>query len=207
MHQRVRSLLPALRPQPRGNVHDWTTADAPDRCFEAGRHGWLKSMGWQWATLMLMSAISATPPGSCSCHTSRSIWHPRNHTGCSNRAIKTLKIPWTVTKSPGNTSSAHACSTLNAKLGFRNVPVRDFDAADLQRKLPERVAVLDYMLKAEHTAYLHCTAGTGRSPSVAAAYLHWCLAWPLERALAHVRDCRNCSSNTQAIRCARWPIG
>jgi protein-tyrosine phosphatase len=97
-------------------------------------------------------------------------------------------------------------AALNAKLAFRNVPVRDFDAADLQRKLPECVAVLDYMLKSGHTVYLHCTAGTGRSPSVAVAYLHWCLAWPLERALTHVRDCRTCSPNVEVIRCARWPI-
>jgi protein-tyrosine phosphatase len=93
-----------------------------------------------------------------------------------------------------------------AKLPFRNVPVTDFDAADLQRKLPECVAVLDRMLKAGYTVYLHCTAGTGRSPTVAAAYLHWCLAWPLERALAHVRDARDCSPNVEAIRSARWPI-
>ena len=95
-------------------------------------------------------------------------------------------------------------AALNAKLAFRNVPVRDFDAQDLQRKLPECVAVLDHMLKAGHTVYLHCTAGTGRSPSVAADYLHWCLAWPLETAVAHVRDRRNCSPNVESIRCARW---
>jgi protein-tyrosine phosphatase len=93
-----------------------------------------------------------------------------------------------------------------AKLRFRSVPVRDFDSADLQRKLPECVMVLDSMLKAGHTVYLHCTAGQGRSPTVAAAYLHWCLAWPLERALAHLRNARDCSPNEEAIHCARWPI-
>jgi len=97
-------------------------------------------------------------------------------------------------------------AALTAKLAFRSVPVRDFDTADLQRKLPECVMALDGMLKAGHTVYLHCTAGTGRSPTVAAAYLHWCLAWPLERALAHVRGARDCSPNVEAIRSARWPI-
>jgi protein-tyrosine phosphatase len=72
-------------------------------------------------------------------------------------------------------------AALNAKLAFRSLPVRDFDTQDLRRKLPECVAVLDYMLKAGHAVYLQCTAGTGRSPTVAAAYLHWCLAWPLDR--------------------------
>ena len=97
-------------------------------------------------------------------------------------------------------------AALTAKLAFRSVPVRDFDTADLQRKLPECVMALDGMLKAGHTVYLHCTAGTGRSPTVAAAYLHWCLAWPLERALTHVREARDCSPNMEAIRSARWPI-
>jgi len=96
-----------------------------------------------------------------------------------------------------------------ANLIFRSVPVRDFDASDLQQKLPTCIGpdcgmmMLDRMLKAGHTVYLHCTAGVKRSPTVAAGYLHWCLAWPLERALAHVRDVRDCSPNTEAIRCAR----
>ena len=97
-------------------------------------------------------------------------------------------------------------AALAAKLAFRNVPVRDFYTADLQRKLPECVQALDRMLKAGHSIYLHCTAGTGRSPTVAAAYLHWCLAWPLERALAHVREARDCSPSVEAIRCALWPV-
>ena len=96
-------------------------------------------------------------------------------------------------------------AALAANLTFRSVPVRDFDSADLQQKLPNCVVVLDGMLKADHTVYLHCTAGVGRSPTVAAAYLHWCLAWPLERALAHVREARDCSPNAEAIRRARWP--
>ncbi len=56
-----------------------------------------------------------------------------------------------------------------AKLTFQNVPVRDFNTTDLQRKLPDCVAVLDRMLKTGHTVYLHCTAGAGRLPIVAAA--------------------------------------
>jgi protein-tyrosine phosphatase len=96
-------------------------------------------------------------------------------------------------------------AALAANLTFRSVPVRDFDTADLERKLPNCVVQLDRMLQAGHTVYLHCTAGAGRSPTVAAAYLHWCLAWPLERALAHVREVRDCSPNAEAIRRARWP--
>lgn len=96
-------------------------------------------------------------------------------------------------------------AALAANLTFQSVPVRDFDTADLQRKLPNCVVVLDGMLKAGHTVYLHCTAGVNRSATVAAAYLHWCLAWPLERALAHVREVRDCSPNAEAICRAQWP--
>jgi protein-tyrosine phosphatase len=96
-------------------------------------------------------------------------------------------------------------AALAADLTFQSVPVRDFDTGDLQQKLPDCVLVLDRMLKTGHTVYLHCTAGVNRSATVAAAYLHWCLAWPLERALAHVRSARDCSPNAEAIRCAQWP--
>lgn len=96
-------------------------------------------------------------------------------------------------------------AALAANLSFQSVPVSDFDAEDLQRKLPKCVVVLDRMLKAGHTVYLHCTAGAGRSPTVAAAYLHWCLAWPLEQAVAHVHEIRACSPNVEAIRRTRWP--
>jgi atypical dual specificity phosphatase len=87
-----------------------------------------------------------------------------------------------------------------AEMGFRNVPVNDFDTADLQRKLPKCVLALDEMLKAGHVVYLHCTAGASRSPTVAAAYLHWCLAWSLEQALVCVCEARYCSPDAGAIR-------
>ncbi len=54
------------------------------------------------------------------------------------------------------------------------LPVRDFDPVDLREKLAECVRTLDRLLAASHSVYLHCTAGTGRSPTVAIAYLHWC---------------------------------
>jgi protein-tyrosine phosphatase len=92
-----------------------------------------------------------------------------------------------------------------AGLAFRSVPVVDFDSTDLQRKLPECVFALDGMLKAGHSVYVHCTAGVSRSPTVVAAYLHWCLDWPLKRALAHLRKTRDCHPNSDAIQRAEWP--
>jgi len=80
------------------------------------------------------------------------------------------------------------------------VPVRDFDASDLQQKLPECVAALSHLLEKGHTVYLHCTAGANRSPTVAIAYLHWRLGWDLGSAVKHVEQCRDCAPNVDAIR-------
>ncbi len=87
---------------------------------------------------------------------------------------------------------------------LRRVPVRDFDPEDLQAKLPECVRALDQLLSAGHSVFLHCTAGAGRSPTVAIAYLHWCRGWDLGQAAAHVKACRPCSPSLDAIRSAAW---
>lgn len=85
---------------------------------------------------------------------------------------------------------------------LRRVPVRDFDAVDLQDKLPACVSTLHWLLESGHTVYLHCSAGAGRSPTVAIAYLSWRCGWSLEQAVAHVTQCRPCSPNVEAIRLA-----
>lgn len=81
-------------------------------------------------------------------------------------------------------------------------PIRDFDSADLQDKLPGGVSILETLLESGHTVYLHCSAGAGRSPTVAIAYLCWRSGWGLDQALAHVVQCRPCSPNIDAIRLA-----
>jgi protein-tyrosine phosphatase len=83
-------------------------------------------------------------------------------------------------------------------------PVRDFDPEDLRDKLPGCVRALEQLLEAGHTVYLHCTAGVNRSPTVAAAYLHRCRGWDLERAIAFVKERRACSPEVDAIRLAVW---
>jgi protein-tyrosine phosphatase len=82
--------------------------------------------------------------------------------------------------------------------------VRDFDPADLREKLHECVRVLDSLLRASHSVYLHCTAGTGRSPAVAIAYLHRCWGWYLDIAAAYIKAHRPSSPNLEAIRLAAW---
>jgi protein-tyrosine phosphatase len=87
----------------------------------------------------------------------------------------------------------------DSKIDVRRVPVRDFDSDDLEIKLPICVATLNELIQSSHTVYLHCSAGAGRSPTVAIAYLFWRRDWDLDRALAHVTQCRPCSPCMEAI--------
>jgi protein-tyrosine phosphatase len=87
---------------------------------------------------------------------------------------------------------------------LRRVPVRDFDPVDLRKKLPECVRNLDELLAAGHSVYLHCTAGSGRSPTVAIAYLHWCRGWDLDQAVAYIKERRECVPKLEVIRLANW---
>lgn len=85
---------------------------------------------------------------------------------------------------------------------LHRLPVRDFDAVDLQSKLPACVSTLKELMQSGHAVYLHCSAGAGRSPTVAIAYLFWCDGWDLDTAVAHVQECRPCSPSIEAIRFA-----
>jgi len=81
----------------------------------------------------------------------------------------------------------------------RRIPVRDFDGLDLRNKLASCVKTLDELLSNGHTVYIHCNVGTGRSPSVAIAYLVWKQGWNLDDAIEHVTKVRSCSPNIDAI--------
>jgi len=89
------------------------------------------------------------------------------------------------------------CKQLGVEL--RRVPIRDFDGLDLQHKLPQSVEVLNALLSAGRTVYVHCNLGMSRSPSVVVAYLVWKRGWDLDEAVDHVTRCRSCSPNIEAI--------
>jgi Dual specificity phosphatase, catalytic domain len=97
--------------------------------------------------------------------------------------------------------------TYYRKLGIevRRVPVRDFDPGDLATKLPQCVLTLQELLDGGHTVYLHCTAGIGRSPTVAIAYLHWQCGMCLDEAYRHVRVRRTCSPTLDSSAMPRRP--
>ncbi len=81
-------------------------------------------------------------------------------------------------------------------------PVIDGSSADLRQQLPGCVLVLDKLLAAGHVVFLHCVSGIERAPSVAVAYLHWCLGYKLEEAEAFVIRRRGSRPDTDAIRFA-----
>ena len=82
---------------------------------------------------------------------------------------------------------------------IHRVPMRDFDYDDQEEKLPEAVSVLSKLLTSGHVVYLHCNAGTGRSPLVAMAYLHWCRKMTLEEAVSYVKERRPSFPNEELL--------
>ncbi len=84
----------------------------------------------------------------------------------------------------------------------RRVPVRDFDAEDLRRRLPEAARAVQDLLAAGHTLLVHCSAGVNRSPSTVIAYLHWYQKLDLSEAAEAVTSRRWCDPDVGTIRLA-----
>lgn len=82
--------------------------------------------------------------------------------------------------------------------------IRDFDPYDLRRKLPKAVSKLARFHKPSSggKVYIHCTAGLGRAPAVALAYMFWLRDWDLDAAFDHLRALRPCSPKIDAVRSA-----
>jgi protein-tyrosine phosphatase len=110
--------------------------------------------------------------------------------------LRALRVSW----EPLEASYRAACIKLT------RLPILDFDPIDLRAHLPVAVGALRNLLLSGHTVCLHCSAGTGRSPTVAIAYLHRSLGWHLDRAEAYVQQRRHCIPNLDAIRGASWSL-
>ena len=90
-----------------------------------------------------------------------------------------------------------------SSIDLLRLPVKE-EQIELREKLPECVRTLARLITAGRTVYLHCTAGVGRSPTVAIGYLHWFLGWELDAAVSHVKQARQCSPHLEALRLALW---
>ncbi len=84
-------------------------------------------------------------------------------------------------------------------LTLTRVPIRDFDPLDLRVRLALAADELDRLLQTHGRVYTHCTAGIGRAPAVAIAWLAWYRGLPLARAVEHVTGRRPCSPFVEAI--------
>lgn len=82
--------------------------------------------------------------------------------------------------------------------------IRDFDPFSLRRRLPGAVAKLHRAAEASPggTSYIHCTAGLGRAPGVALAYMWWVKQVPLDEAYSLLTGLRPCFPKVEAIRAA-----
>jgi hypothetical protein len=96
-------------------------------------------------------------------------------------------------------------------IAYERVPIRDQNPPSVRTHLPVAVGILDKAIEKldpEQRVYLHCHAGRGRSPSVAAAYLYWFkddidLDWALDRVK---RQRTNSTPYDDAIRGATYDI-
>ncbi len=84
---------------------------------------------------------------------------------------------------------------------LRRTPMVE-EQVQLRAKLYDGIQALSELLDEGHTVYLHCTAGIGRAPTVAIGYLHTCLGWDLDGAVAHVKLLRQCAPHVEALRLA-----
>ncbi|KAG6539203.1 phosphoglucan phosphatase LSF2, chloroplastic-like [Zingiber officinale] len=95
------------------------------------------------------------------------------------------------------------------EVGIRHMrrPATDFDPDSLRSQLPKAVSSLEWAIsKGKGRVYVHCTAGLGRAPAVAIAYLFWFCDMNLKMAYDNVTSKRPCGPNKRAIRGATYDL-
>ncbi|GLT38456.1 hypothetical protein SLA2020_127060 [Shorea laevis] len=86
-------------------------------------------------------------------------------------------------------------------------PARDFDPDSLRRELPKAVSSLEWAIsEGKGKVYVHCTAGLGRAPAVAIAYMFWFCGMNLNTAYDALTSKRPCGPNKRAIRGATYDL-
>ncbi|CAJ1404563.1 unnamed protein product [Effrenium voratum] len=83
-------------------------------------------------------------------------------------------------------------------------PIKDFDPLSLRKHLPDAVRRLAAELRAapEAVAYIHCTAGLGRAPATALAYMFFVEGMGLDDAYAKLYEVRRCHPQLNMVRAA-----
>ncbi|XP_054818281.1 phosphoglucan phosphatase DSP4, amyloplastic [Prosopis cineraria] len=85
--------------------------------------------------------------------------------------------------------------------------IRDFDAFDLRMRLSTVVSKLYKAINCNGgVTYIHCTAGLGRAPAVALAYMFWVQGYKLDEAYRLLLSKRPCFPKLDAIKSATADI-
>lgn len=95
------------------------------------------------------------------------------------------------------------------ELGIRHMrrPARDFDPDSLRNGLPKAVSSIEWAIsEGKGKVYVHCTAGLGRAPANAIAYMFWFLGMDLNSAYDALTSKRPCGPNKNAIRGATYDL-
>ncbi|KAL4334350.1 hypothetical protein GQ457_07G019660 [Hibiscus cannabinus] len=95
------------------------------------------------------------------------------------------------------------------QLGVHHIrkPARDFDPDSLRNILPRAVSSLEWAIsEGKGKVYVHCTAGLGRAPAVAIAYMFWFCGMNLNTAYEALTSERPCGPNKKAIRGATYDL-
>ncbi|WOG96982.1 hypothetical protein DCAR_0416321 [Daucus carota subsp. sativus] len=95
------------------------------------------------------------------------------------------------------------------KIGIRHMrrPARDFDGDSLRAGLPKAVSSLEWAIsEGKGRVYVHCTAGLGRAPAVAIAYLFWFGDMDLNTAYSFLTSKRPCGPNKRAVQGATYDL-
>ncbi|KAA8539503.1 hypothetical protein F0562_026195 [Nyssa sinensis] len=93
------------------------------------------------------------------------------------------------------------------KIRHMRRPARDFDPDSLRSGLPKAVSSLEWAIsEGKGKVYVHCTAGLGRAPAVAIAYMFWFCGMDLNTAYDTLTSKRPCGPNKRAIRGATYDL-
>ncbi|XP_066355734.1 phosphoglucan phosphatase LSF2, chloroplastic-like [Miscanthus floridulus] len=95
------------------------------------------------------------------------------------------------------------------ELGIQHIrrPAVDFDPDSLRSQLPKAVLALEWAIsQRKGRVYVHCTAGLGRAPAVAIAYMFWFENMDLNTAYKKLTTIRPCGPNKRAIRAATYDL-
>ncbi|KAL9382172.1 hypothetical protein Peur_025207 [Populus x canadensis] len=95
------------------------------------------------------------------------------------------------------------------QLGIRHMrrPATDFDPDSLRSALPKVVSSLEWAIsEGKGRVYVHCTAGLGRAPAVAIAYMFWFCCMNLNTAYDTLTSKRPCGPSKRSIRAATYDL-